>query len=151
MRSVLRAWLIGVACVVSVMLVGCGKPTTCNVSPVEIEELREDIAAVQKNLASARERADNLAKELAAKQADLDSKKGKPDELRAQLEALRKGSGRNEKAKATETKAAPKPAAPATSKPAATTPAKPAAPAPSPAKPAAPAPSPAKPDSTKKE
>ncbi|HEU4928675.1 MAG TPA: hypothetical protein VFU38_02510 [Candidatus Krumholzibacteria bacterium] len=123
------------------MLVGCGKPSTCNVSPVEIEELREDVAVVQKNLATARERSDNLAKELATKQADLDSKKAKPDELRARLEALRRGSGRNEKAKAADTKAAPKPAAPATSKPAVTTP----------PKPATPAPAPAKPDSTKKE
>ncbi len=97
MRNVLRAWLVGAACAVSMVFVGCGTAPTCNVSPVEIEELREDVATVQKNLATARERQDNLTKELAAKQADLDSKKGKPDELRARLEALRKGSGRPDK------------------------------------------------------
>ena len=147
MRSVLRTWLVGVACAVSMVLVGCGKPSTCNVSPVEIEELREDVAVVQKNLATARERSDNLAKELATKQADLDSKKGKPDELRARLEAMRKGSGRNEKAKSLDTKTAPKAATPTTPKPATTTAPKPAAT--TPPKPAAP--TPAKPDSTKKE
>ena len=146
MRRVLRARLAGAACALCVMLVGCGKPSTCNVSPVEIEELREDVAGVQKNLAAARERSDNLSKELATKQADLDSKKGKPDELRARLEALRKGSGRNEKAKA-DAKTAPK------TTPAAATPAAKPAPAPAtkPATPAAPKPAPAKSDSTKKE
>ena len=145
MRSVLRARLVVVACAVSGLLVGCGKPSTCNVSPVEIEELREDVKVVQKNLAAAKERSDNLSKELATKQADLDSKKGKPDELRARLEQLRKGSGRNEKAKAADTKTAPKTTAPATStKPAPTTAPKPAATTP-------PKPAPAKPDSTKKE
>ena len=99
MRNVLRAWLIGAACAVCMALVGCGKATTCNVSPVEIEELREDVATVQKNLGAARERQANLTKELADKQAILDSKKGQPDELRARLEQLRKGSGRPDKAK----------------------------------------------------
>jgi chromosome segregation ATPase len=75
------------------------------VSPVEIEELREDVAVVEKNLATALERKDNLNKELAVKQADLDSKKDKPAELRARLEELRRGSGRVEKPKATEPKA----------------------------------------------
>jgi chromosome segregation ATPase len=94
-------------------VVGCGTAPTCNVSPVEIEELREDVAVVQKNLATARERQDNLEKELATKQADLATKKGKPDELRAQLEAMRKGSGRLEKPKA-DAKSTTKPAAPTT-------------------------------------
>ncbi len=109
MRNVLRAWLVGAACTVIAISVGCGTAPTCNVSPVEIEELREDVAAVEKNLATAQERSDNLAKELAAKQADLDSKKGKPDELRARLEAMRKGSGRLEKPKAGDTKTTTKP------------------------------------------
>ncbi len=112
MRNVLRAWRIGAACAVCAMVVGCGTAPTCNVSPVEIEELREDLAGVQKNLATARERSDNLDKELAAKQADLATKKGKPDELRARLEAMRKGSGRTEKPKADPK--ATKPATPTT-------------------------------------
>jgi len=113
-RNVLRAWRIGAACAVCAIVVGCGTASTCNVSPVEIEELRVELAGVQKNLATARERSDNLDKELATKQADLASKKGKPDELRARLEALRKGSGRNEKAKADPKATTTKPATPTT-------------------------------------
>ncbi|MCI0450874.1 MAG: hypothetical protein L0Z51_00620 [Candidatus Latescibacteria bacterium] len=108
MRKLLRAWLVVVALTVSAATFGCGTAPTCNVSPVEIEELREDIAVVNKNLATARERADNLEKELAAKQADRDAKKDRPAELRARLEALRKGSGRVDKTKTTDTKTAPK-------------------------------------------
>lgn len=110
MRNVLRTWLVGAACAVSAVSFGCSKAVTCAVSPVEIEELKEDVAAVEKNLATARERSDNLAKELAIKQVDLDSKKEKPAELRARLEELRRGSGRVDKPKATDPKAAPKPA-----------------------------------------
>ena len=110
MRNVLRTWLVWAACVVSAVSVGCSKTVTCSVSPVEIEELKEDVSVVQKNLATARERSDNLTKELAVKQADLESKKDKPAELRARLEELRRGSGRFDKPKATDTKAAPKPA-----------------------------------------
>jgi chromosome segregation ATPase len=96
-------------CAASAVSIGCSKPVTCTVSPVEIEELREDVAVVQKNLATARERRDNLNKELAVKEADLDSKKDKPAELRTRLEELRRGSGRVEKPKATEPKTPQKP------------------------------------------
>ena len=111
MRNVFRTWLVGAVCAVSAVFIGCSKPINCTVSPVEIEELKEDVAAVEKNLATARERRDNLTKELAVKQADLDSKKDKPAELRARLEELRRGSGRVEKPKATDTKTTPKPPA----------------------------------------
>lgn len=111
MRNVLRTWLVGAVCAVSAVSFGCSKTVTCTVSPVEIEELREDVSVVQKNLATARERSDNLTKELAVKQADLEDKKDKPAELRARLEELRRGSGRIEKPKATDSKTAPKPAA----------------------------------------
>lgn len=110
MRNVLRAWLVGAAWAVCAMVAGCGTAPTCDVSPVEIEELREDVATVQKNLASARERSDNLAKELATKQVELESKRSTPDELRARLEALRRGSGRVEKPKASGAKTTSKPA-----------------------------------------
>ncbi|HXV14212.1 MAG TPA: hypothetical protein VEC56_08390 [Candidatus Krumholzibacteria bacterium] len=108
MRKPIRAWLVGVAFAVCATTLGCGTAPTCNVSPVEIEELREDVAVVNKNLVTAREREDNLTKELATKQADLDSKKDRPAELRARLEALRRGSGRLDKTKTTDTKTAPK-------------------------------------------
>jgi hypothetical protein len=78
---------------------------TCNVSPIEIEELREDISIIDKDLAGVHERAQGLADDLAAKQADLDSKKDKPAELRRRLDLLKRGSGRIEK-KPAETKKA---------------------------------------------
>lgn len=105
MRKDIRAWLAGAACA-AVVSVSCSKVETCSVSPVEIEELREDISIIDKDLAGVNERAQALADDLAAKQADLDSKKDKPAQLRARLEQLKRGSGRIEK-KAPETKKAP--------------------------------------------
>ncbi|HEX5132055.1 MAG TPA: hypothetical protein VFX92_06170 [Candidatus Krumholzibacteria bacterium] len=96
MRVPFRAWLAGVACVVAVSA-GCSKLETCNVSPIEIEELREDISIIDKDLAGVNERAQQLSDDLAAKQADLDSKKDKPAELRRRLAVLKAGSGRIEK------------------------------------------------------
>lgn len=105
MRKDIRAWLAGAACA-AVVSVGCSKVETCNVSPIEIEELREDISIIDKDLAGVHERAQALSDDLAAKQADFDSKKDKPAELRRRLEMLKRGSGRIEK-KAPETKKAP--------------------------------------------
>lgn len=105
MRKEFRAWLAGAACA-AVVSVGCSKVETCAVSPIEIEELREDISIIDKDLAGVNERAQQLADDLAAKQADLDSKKDKPAELRRRLELLKRGSGRIEK-KAPETKKTP--------------------------------------------
>lgn len=105
MRKDIRAWLAGAACA-AVASVGCSKVETCNVSPIEIEELREDISIIDKDLAGVHERAQALSDDLAAKQTDLDSKKDKPAELRRRLEMLKRGSGRIEK-KAPETKKAP--------------------------------------------
>jgi chromosome segregation ATPase len=99
-RYGLRARLIGAACaVVSISIVGCAKAPTCEVSPVELEELREDIAVLEKDLKAARDRAAQLTSELAAKKADLEVKRSRPDELRARLEQIRRGSGRIEKPK----------------------------------------------------
>jgi chromosome segregation ATPase len=69
------------------------------VSPVELEELREDVSVLQKDLKTARDRQQQLTTELAAKRADLESKRDKPDELRSRLEQLKRGSGRQEKPK----------------------------------------------------
>ena len=106
MRKATRAWLAGAACA-AVVSAGCSKTETCNVSPIEIEELREDIAVIDKDLAGVHEREQQLAADLVAKQADLDSKKSKPPELRAKLELLKRGSGRIEK-KTESKKPAPK-------------------------------------------
>jgi len=78
------------------------------VSPVELEELREDIAGLKKDLGNAKDREAKLTAELAAKQADLAAKRGKPDELRAQLEAVKKGAGKTEKPKEAPAKSATK-------------------------------------------
>jgi chromosome segregation ATPase len=81
---------------------GCApKTTSCEVSPVELEELREDIAVLQKDLKTAKDRETALAADLAAKQADLEVKRTKPPELRAQLEQVKKGAGKTEKPKET--------------------------------------------------
>lgn len=105
MRYGLRARLIGATCaVVSISIVGCSKAPTCKVSPVELEELREDIALQEKDLKAARDRQQQLTNELAVKQADLESKRAKPDELRKRLEQVKRGSGRVEKPKTPDTK-----------------------------------------------
>jgi len=96
-RQRLRALLVAATCVAAAVSFGCSKVTSCGVSPVEIEELREDVSVIDKDLAVVHERAQALDDELAAKQADLDSKKDKPDELRRRLELLKRGSGRVEK------------------------------------------------------
>jgi septal ring factor EnvC (AmiA/AmiB activator) len=85
--------------VLSTGFFGCAKTTTCEISPVELEELREDIAVLQRDLKTARDREAQLSADLAAKKADLDSKRGKPAELRATLEQVKKGAGKTEKAK----------------------------------------------------
>ena len=100
MRTGRRVRLIGAACAFSVIsLSGCSKTTTCNISPVELEELREDIAVLQKDLKTAKDREAQLTADLATKKADLETKKAKPPELRAQLDAVKKGAGKTEKAK----------------------------------------------------
>ncbi len=97
MRHKLRALLVAATCVAAAVSFGCSKVTSCGVSPVEIEELREDVTNLDKDLAVVHERAQALTDELAAKQADLASKKDKPDELRRKLDLLKRGSGRIEK------------------------------------------------------
>ncbi|HEX6789890.1 MAG TPA: hypothetical protein VF247_01150 [Candidatus Krumholzibacteria bacterium] len=100
MRTGRRVRLIGAACAFSfIALSGCAKTTTCEISPVELEELREDIAVLQKDLKTAKDRETALTNDLATKKADLESKKAKPAELRAQLDAVKKGAGKTEKAK----------------------------------------------------
>lgn len=108
MRQVFRAWLVGALCAAAVASTGCSKVTSCGVSPVDIEELREDVANIDKDLATVQDRQKALEEELATKQADLDSKKDKPAELQSQLDLLKRGSGRFEKKKTTDKKDAKK-------------------------------------------
>jgi septal ring factor EnvC (AmiA/AmiB activator) len=129
--------------IISMCFVGCAKAPTCKVSPVELEELREDISVLQKDLKNAKDREAQLTADLATKQADLAAKRPKPDELRAQLEQVKKGVGKTEKPKdAPKTPATKQPASAPGSAPAPA--AKQPAPTPAPTKtpPAAKAPAP---------
>ena len=93
MRSLLRPLIAGLFCV-SAGVFGCAKVPPCTVSPVDIEETREDSKILEKDLLAARARAKELSTELASKKAEYDSKKDKPEELRKKLEELKKGSRR---------------------------------------------------------
>jgi septal ring factor EnvC (AmiA/AmiB activator) len=150
-RRVRLTWATCV--IISMGLVGCAKAPTCKVSPVELEELREDVAVLKKDLKSAQDREATLTADLAAKQATLADRRTKPDSLRAQLEQVKKGVGKTEKAKETPAKATtnkqPGAAPAATTPPARTPPAATTPPAKTPPPAAAKAPAPAPKDSTK--
>jgi cell division septation protein DedD len=138
------------ACAATALCLSCSQVAPCNVSPVEIEELKEDLTLIDKDLAGVQDRVKRLSDDLAAKQADLDAKKPKPDELRRRLELLKQGSGRTEKKPAEAKPAEKKPAEakPVEKKPAE---AKPVEKKPAEAKPVEKKPAEAKPDTTKKE
>jgi septal ring factor EnvC (AmiA/AmiB activator) len=91
--------MLAAGAVMSVCLAACSTAPTCKVSPVELEELREDIAVLQADLKKARDREAELSTDLATKKADLETKKEKPAELRAKLDHIKKGSGKTEKPK----------------------------------------------------
>jgi septal ring factor EnvC (AmiA/AmiB activator) len=81
---------------------GCSAAPPCPVTPVNIEETREDVQVLERDLAATRERADELQTKLNAKKAELESKKDKPAELRKKLDELKKGSGRFDEKKGTD-------------------------------------------------
>ena len=99
MLTTYRPWVKGAAFFIMAGVFGCAKVPPCTVSPVEIEETREDAKILEKNLSTAKQRAQELSEELARKKAELDSKKDKPGELRKKLDDLQKGSGRHESQK----------------------------------------------------
>jgi len=99
LRTMYRHWVIGSAFFFMAGVFGCAKVPPCTVSPVEIEETREDVKILEKDLVTAKERSKKLSDELAKKKAELDSKKDKPGELRKKLDDLEKGSGRHESQK----------------------------------------------------
>jgi hypothetical protein len=95
-RRTLRSFVTGFIIMGCGIVAGCAQIPPCTVSPIEIEETREGVKLLEKDLVEARERAKKLSDELAAKQAELDSKKDKPGELRERLKELKKGSGRDD-------------------------------------------------------
>ncbi len=78
---------------------GCSSAPPCPVTPIHIEETREDVKVLERDLAAARDRADKLKTELEEKKARLEERKDKPDELRKKLDELKKGSGRSDEEK----------------------------------------------------
>lgn len=96
MRRTTRPFVIGFFAVVCGIGAGCAQIPPCTVSPIEIEETREGVKLLEKDLVEARTRAKKLSDELAVKQAELESKKDKPAELRKRLKELKKGSGRDD-------------------------------------------------------
>ena len=78
---------------------GCSAAPPCPVTPIHIEETREDEKVLERDLTAARDRADKLKSELDEKKAKLEERKDKPDELRQKLEELKKGSGRGDEEK----------------------------------------------------
>jgi septal ring factor EnvC (AmiA/AmiB activator) len=96
-RRVRLTW--ATCAVVSIGFFGCAEAPPCKVSPVELEELREDIAVLKKDLKTAKDKEAALTADLATKQADLATKRTKPDELRAELDQVKKGAGKTEKPK----------------------------------------------------
>lgn len=96
MRTSKRAFIFGLLLTLSAGSLGCATIPPPAVSPVEIEETREDIKILEKDLVAARQRAQALTAELNAKKADLDGKKDKPARMKKKLKDLKKGSGRDE-------------------------------------------------------
>lgn len=99
MRSKIRHAMIGSVFVFLAGIFACAKVPPCTVSPINIEETREDVKILDKDLLAARARAKSLSEELARKKAEMDSKKDKPKELRKKLDDLEKGSGRSDEQK----------------------------------------------------
>lgn len=104
MRTKIHRWVIGPAFFFMAASFGCAKVPPCTVSPIEIEETREDVQILDRDLASAKAQAKELSDVLAKKKAELDSKKDKPGELRKKLKELEKGSGRDKEEKDTDDK-----------------------------------------------
>jgi len=93
--KLVRPLSVGLFCIYAGLL-GCAKIPPGSVSPVDIEETREDVKILEKDLVAARDRAQKLSAELAAREAEHKEKKDKPEEMRKKLADLEKGSGRVE-------------------------------------------------------
>jgi len=75
--------------------VGCGpKPPCTGASVTQVQEAKDECAAAQDQLAAKREARAGLEEKVAATKSDAARLEGRPAELSAQLEELKKGSGR---------------------------------------------------------
>ena len=99
MRITVASLLIMLVGCSALLSLGCSQVPPCKVSPIEIEETREDDKILDKDLEDANERAKQLQARLNEKKGELDEKKKIPPELRKKLDELKKGSGRSEEQK----------------------------------------------------
>jgi len=76
------------------LVLGCSSAPPCTVSPIEIEETREDVKNLDESLQKAKEKMRGLQAKLDEKKKEYQAKKDKPAELRKKVEELKKGSGR---------------------------------------------------------
>lgn len=86
--------MIALFALLAPVFIGCSSAPPCTVSPIEIEETREDVKSLDKSLQEAKERVQTLQEKFAEKQKEYDSKKDKPAEIRKKVAELQKGSGR---------------------------------------------------------
>lgn len=94
MRKRAVVLMIALFALLAPVCIGCSSAPPCTVSPIEIEETREDVKNLDKSLQEAKERVRTLQEKLAEKQKEYEAKKDKPAELRTKVEKLEKGSGR---------------------------------------------------------
>ena len=94
-RTVQRLALFVGACGVAVYL-GCAVPMTCQVTPVNIEEIRSDIRDLDGEIAEKRTALSKLEAEIAELEASLKERQGRIPLTRAELDSLKKASGRTE-------------------------------------------------------
>jgi peptidoglycan hydrolase CwlO-like protein len=93
-RNRIVSCVIVLSTLLAPLVLGCSSAPPCTVSPIEIEETREDVKNLDKSLQEAKEKVQALQSKLAEKQKEYDQKKDKPAELRKKVEELEKGSGR---------------------------------------------------------
>ncbi|MEE9268890.1 MAG: hypothetical protein V3V49_01370 [Candidatus Krumholzibacteria bacterium] len=92
-RIVTRAFILGAP----VAFLGCGStPRVCTVSPIAIEETKSDTRDLETELSEAVEKRAKARADLAAWQERLTARQAEPPVLRAELERLKKASGRLE-------------------------------------------------------
>ncbi|MFQ5512084.1 MAG: hypothetical protein ACE5EO_09570 [Candidatus Krumholzibacteriia bacterium] len=92
-RTLTRAFISGAL----VAFLGCSSaPRVCNISPIAIEEMKSDSRDLDVILAQAREKLAKAQADLAGWEERLAERQAEPPVLIAELERLKKASGRLE-------------------------------------------------------
>jgi peptidoglycan hydrolase CwlO-like protein len=86
--------MIALFALLAPLFIGCSSAPPCTVSPIEIEETREDVKSLDASLEQAKERVRSLQDKLSEKQKEYETKKDKPADLKKKVGELEKGSGR---------------------------------------------------------